>query len=67
MKPIIDLTDGPFNTSFAPLCVLGSVLQERETLKTLRYSTFIRAKQGDHTPGEKLVDAFLGTGFTKWD
>lgn len=59
MKPAIGLTDGPFNTSFAPLCVLGCVLQERETLKTLRYSTFIQAKQSDHTPGEKLMDAFL--------
>jgi hypothetical protein len=41
MKPIIDLTEGPFKTSFAPLCVLGSVLQERETLEPLRNSTFI--------------------------
>jgi hypothetical protein len=59
MKPEFGLTDGPFNTSFAPLCVLGSVLQEQGTLKTLRDSTFIRAKQGDYTPGEKLMDAFL--------
>lgn len=59
MKPEIGLTDGPFNTCFAPLCVLGYVMQERGELTTLRNATFIASKQSDHTPGDKLMDAFL--------
>ena len=31
-----DLTDQPFNTSFAPLCALGHALWERGELDSLR-------------------------------
>jgi hypothetical protein len=59
VKPKISLTDGPFNTCFAPLCVLGYIMQERGSLEPLRNSKFISSKQSNHTPGEKLLDAFL--------
>ncbi len=59
MKPEFGLTDQHFNTSFAPLCVLGQVLWERGELDTLRNFSLISMKTQDHTPGEKLLDAFL--------
>jgi hypothetical protein len=59
MKPEFGLTDQLFNTSFAPLCVLGAVIQERGQLNGLRNFKAISAKKGDHSPGEKLLDAFL--------
>jgi hypothetical protein len=59
MKPEFGLTDQLFNTSFAPLCVLGSVIGEGGQLNALRNFKAISAKKGDHTPGEKLLDAFL--------
>lgn len=59
MKPEFDLTDKHFNTSFAPLCVLGHVLWERGELDRLRQFDAIAMKTCDHSPGEKLVDAFL--------
>lgn len=59
MKPEFGLTDQLFNTSFAPLCVLGSVMRERGHLHALRNFKAISAKKGEHTPGEKLLDAFL--------
>ena len=59
MKPQFGLTEQSFNTSFAPLCVLGHVLWERQTLESLRTFDLIAMKQYDHSPGEKLLDAFL--------
>jgi len=59
MKPVFDLTDKPFNTSFAPLCVLGHAFWERGELDILRNFSAIPVKSCDHTPGEKLLDAFL--------
>jgi len=59
MKPTFDLTDHDLNTSFAPLCVLGHACWERKTLANLRTFDLIAMKQCDHSPGEKLLDAFL--------
>jgi hypothetical protein len=59
MKPNFELTDQHFNTSFAPLCVLGQALWERGELDTLRNFGLISMKTQDHAPGEKLLDAFL--------
>lgn len=59
MKPEFDLTIKPFNTSFAPLCVLGQALWERGELDVVRNFGAIPIKSCDHTPGEKLLDAFL--------
>ena len=59
MKPRFGLTDKYFNTSYAPLCVLGHVLWQRGELDMLRNFAAIPVKKRDHTPGEKLLDAFL--------
>lgn len=59
MPPEFDLTDQPFSTSFAPLCALGDALWERGELDSLRQFSAILAKSCIHTPGEKLLDAFL--------
>lgn len=59
MKPSFDLTEKDFNTSFAPLCVLGHVLWEQNDLSILRNFDAIGMKTRDHTVGEKLMDAFL--------
>jgi hypothetical protein len=59
MKPKFGLTKEDFNTSFAPLCVLGQALWERGELDKLRNFSLIAMKTQDHTPGEKLLDAFL--------
>jgi len=59
MPPKFDLTEQPFNTSFAPLCALGNALWERQELAGLRNFDAIPAKSCIHTPGEKLLDAFL--------
>jgi hypothetical protein len=59
MKPQFGLTDQHFNTSFAPLCMLGHALWERGELDSLRHFDLIAMKTRDHTPGEKLLDAFL--------
>lgn len=59
MIPEFDLTDNAFNTSFAPLCVVGHALWERGELDVLRHFSAIPVKSCDHTPGEKLLDAFL--------
>lgn len=58
MKPQFDLTKQHFNTSFAPLCVLGHVFWEQGELDTLR-NFAIAMKTCEHSPGEKLLDAFL--------
>jgi hypothetical protein len=59
MPPQFDLTDQPFNTSFAPLCALGHALWERGELDSLRTFGAIPEKSCVHTPGAKLLDAFL--------
>ena len=59
MKPSFDLIEKDFNTSFAPLCVLGHALWEQNDLSILRDFDAIGMKTRDHTVGEKLMDAFL--------
>ncbi|MFO7633870.1 MAG: transposase [Caldilinea sp.] len=59
MKPAFSLTEGRFNTSFAPLCVLGQALWERGDLDFLRSFAAISMKTCEHRPGDKLLDAFL--------
>jgi len=59
MKPQFDLTDQYFNTCYAPLCVVGYVLRAQGTLGSLLNFDVISQKKRDHTPGEKLMDAFL--------
>jgi hypothetical protein len=59
MKPQFDLTAKYFNTRYAPLCVVGYVLREQATLDSLLNFDVISQKKRDHTPGEKLMDAFL--------
>lgn len=55
----MELTNEYFNTSYAPLCILGQLLWERGTLDRLRNFAAIPMKKRDHTPGEKLLDALL--------
>lgn len=59
MKPKFELTDQYFNTSYAPLCVLGHVLWLGGELDKLRHFAAMAMKKRSHTPGEKLLDAFL--------
>lgn len=59
MKPDFSLTKKRLNTNFAPLCVLGQAFWERKTLDSLREFDLISIKTHEHTPGEKLMDAFL--------
>jgi hypothetical protein len=59
MKPSFGLTENSFNTSFAPLCVVGQALWERGDLDSLRHFSVIDMQTRQHTPGEKLLDAFL--------
>ena len=58
MPPQFDLTDR-LNAGFAPLCALGHALWERGELDSLRTFGAIPQKSCVHTPGEKLLDAFL--------
>lgn len=59
MKPSFDLTKQEFTTSFAPLCAVGQALWERGDLDVIRQFNAIEMKTREHTPGEKLLDAFL--------
>lgn len=59
MNPHFGLINEPFNTRFAPLCVAGYALRERNELAELLNFDLIAMKTRDHTPGEKLLDAFL--------
>ena len=59
MKPEFGLSDPPFNTQFAPLCVVGQALHERKALDGLLTSKLIRVKRSEHSVGEKLNDAIL--------
>ncbi len=59
MKPYLGVTKKTLNTSYAPLCVLGQAFWEGKTLDPLREFDLISLKTQVHTPGEKLMDAFL--------
>ena len=59
MKPHFSVTEKTLNTSYAPLCVLGQAFWEGKTLDPLREFDLISLKSHVHTPGEKLMDAFL--------
>ncbi len=59
MKPAFGMTADHFNTSYAPLCVLGQALWERGDLAFLRDFAAISMKTCDHRLGDKLLDAFL--------
>lgn len=59
MKPTFDLIEDGFNTSFAPLCVVGHALWEQNDLALLREFNAIGMKTREHTVGDKLLDAFL--------
>lgn len=59
MKPQFGTTREPFNSSYAPLCVVGQAIWEGKVLEALRQTTLISQKQSVHSPGEKLMDAFL--------
>lgn len=59
MKPEFGLVKSGFNTSYAPLCVLGQAIKEREQLKALEQCELNRIKTCEHSPGDKLMDAFL--------
>ena len=59
MKPRFELTDKPFNTQYAPLCVVGQGLMERQSLDPLLKFDLISQKICRHSPGEKIMDAFL--------
>lgn len=59
MKPTFDLIDPPFNTQFAPLCVVGHTLHERNALEGIEKTELIALKQSEHRIGEKLKDAIL--------
>lgn len=58
MKPHFDLIETNFNTSYAPLCVLGHGLRQRQELAKLNQFDAILKKKRDHGVGEKLQDAF---------
>ena len=59
MKPEFGVTESDFNTSYAPLCVLGQVIWESNQLSALREFSLSGMKTCEHTPGEKLMDALL--------
>jgi hypothetical protein len=59
MKPKFELTDKYFNTSYAPLCVLGHRLWVGDELDRLRQFAAIPMQTRTHAPGEKLLDALL--------
>ena len=59
MKPTFGWTETHFNTSYAPLCVLGQALWERNDLAALREFDAIPMKTCGHLLGDKLLDAFL--------
>jgi len=59
MQPEFGFTEKQFNTSYAPLCVLGEMVWQQEQLSELRNSELKGIKTHKHKPGEKLLDAFL--------
>ncbi|MDX1474452.1 MAG: transposase [Reinekea sp.] len=59
MKPEFGFTEKHFNTQYAPLCVVGHHLRAHDTLDPLLGLAKVKQKNRTHTPGEKLLDAFL--------
>lgn len=59
MSPTFGLTDSGFNTTYAPLCVVGQALWERGDLDSLRDFDAIALQTRQHRPGEKLLDALV--------
>ena len=60
MKPKFALTDEYFNTSYAPLCVLGHVLWEHGELDMLRNFAAIPMKKIIIPPAKpKIIRFFL--------
>lgn len=59
MKPHFGLIETGFNTSYAPLCVLGQALRRHRELEKLSQFDAILKKKRTHSVGEKLQDAFL--------
>lgn len=59
MKPEFGFTQKTFNTQFAPLCVIGDHLQRLHVMDSLLNMGQIKQKNRTHTPGQKLLDAFL--------
>ena len=59
MKPHFELIETNFNTCYAPLCVVGHGLRQRQELAKLNQFDAILKKKCDHSVGEKLQDAFL--------
>jgi hypothetical protein len=59
MKPKFGFTEKHFNTQYAPLCVVGHQLRAYDIVDSLLKFDKIEQKNRTHTPGEKLLDAFL--------
>jgi hypothetical protein len=59
MKPEFGFTEKHFNTQYAPLCVVGHQLRAYHIVDPLLKFDKIKQKNRTHTPGEKLLDAFL--------
>lgn len=59
MKPEFGFTEKHFNTLYAPLCVVGHQLRAYHIVDCLLRFDKIKQKNRTHTPGEKLMDAFL--------
>ncbi len=59
MKPEFGFTEKHFNTQYAPLCVVGHLLRAYHIVDPLLNFAQIKQKNRTHTPGEKLLDAFL--------
>jgi hypothetical protein len=59
MKPSFGFTEKHFNTQYAPLCVIGHYLRAYHIVDPLLRFDKVKQKNRTHTPGEKLLDAFL--------
>jgi hypothetical protein len=59
MKPEFGFTEKHFNTQYAPLCVVGHQFRAYHIVDSLLKFDKIKQKNRTHTPGEKLLDAFL--------
>lgn len=58
MRTHFDSVETNFNTSYAPLCVVGHGLRQHQELANLTEFDAILKKKRDHRVGEKLQDAF---------
>lgn len=57
MNTEFGLTNGPFNTKFAPLAALGLCFRQDGTLKYFDQVTF-ETSQADFSPATKLIQVF---------